>query len=710
MSALATPALTIQSSDAEPDRQAGERKRIPSDWITRADLPSCNRTTLHEIRGGLERCGDARLGPDGEWYFNPKNPRVGKWLNREAGIADPAWTAAPLERQREALARCRFVESVDREAAKLVSQVGRKEACRRACRELGQKLLGRVIPLPTFYDWDRKYRASGRRRSSLVDMRGLTGPDHKGIDGPYRAHFESIYLTEQRRGIRGCWRETEALAQKHGWRSMSYPALRRWVKKTWPAQKADRYRLGERAWRAKYEPKMVFDVRDLPGNHTWCIDHLRLDFWARVGKQRVRLWCTLITDRASNLIVGWAITTNPSSDSLAQALRRAVTTYGASLEVVLDNGRDMAAYSFGGRAKWLDETWVQGVFDQLGVKIHFCDPFSPWAKGQVEGMARTIHEGVCKTFWSYCGRSTQNKPQDIDKECRERFNELPGREEVEQRLSVFVETQNERPSDAVGVAPLSPRQRFEQTRIAVRTLPADQLDLILLPITGPRKVTAKGVMHRGLYYAADRLFDRHGQQVRLRYNPDDISYVWVCEMNGKPLFVARQNYVTGTAEDVRVAAARRKYARNAVKEGRMQECAALDDTPTAILRAQIERYRQETAKYEPPTPPIETLSPIVTPAADAVRNAAETIRREETRAKALKHTPRSRQGLQRFTVEEINGGAEPAEEPAGDSESMMTAFLEGGGEDDVQMDLPSESLMNEFLRDRDVQNCESKAG
>ncbi len=600
---------------------------IPAHAVGEDEFTVTPRQTLDSAFARLASGGHAWCGPDGKRYYDAAHPQVRKYLEREAGIADAAWSNASPPARKLAQDWCRFLERAESAIARDAGSLGRVAAAELACKNLGPELLGQWVSVPTFYARLKRYKAARRRRSSQLD--GRSRPiGRQVIDQEAWGFFLRLYLTPHQRGIRSCWEATKAQADKLGWFCPGYRALVRRVDREWPAAKADYYRLGEREWRKRHAPKIVRDKSDLPGNHTWEIDHARLDFWAREGNRRERLWITLIVDRGSDLLVGWSITTNPSSDSLAQAPRRAVTTCGAPLETVLDNGRDMLAGSFGGKQHWVDPTWAGNVFDQLGVELHICQPFSPWAKGVVEGLARTIHERFCKSFASYCGGEPADKPQGIDKWCAENVEKLPSTVEVEQRFSLWVQAFSERPSDAVGIAPLSPRQRFEQTRIARRTLPDDVLNMLLLKLTGPRKVTSKGVMHNGLRYTDDfgRLFDHQGRQVRLRVDPDDISYVWVCDVKGKPLFRAVQNYVKGDAVDVRKAAQRRKRARQVVEEARRDYMPALDDIPTAIMRAQVERYQAETAGNEPPDgSPAAAVAPITTATAQEVLAAAEAI-------------------------------------------------------------------------------------
>jgi hypothetical protein len=656
--ALSIPQETHAAS-AEPICHGIPDGAIPGTML------SWGRATEFRIFGELAATGHAWKLADGTRVFDPIHPAIQRHLAREAGVADDAWVAASPERQREALARCRFLELVELSLARSKSMhVGRKELTRRACANIGVAELGYVVALPTFYEWQRKYLQSGRKRSSQLDTRGRRpGPRGTTFDRNAWAYFESLYLTKQRQSVKGCWHQTAAKADQYNWNWPDYKTVVRRVAKEWPAQKADYYRLGRRLWEMKHQPKLINDTRDLPGNHTWVIDHLRHDFWARVGKQRKRLWCSLVTDRASNMIVGWSITTNPSSDSLSLALKRAVTRHGAPLETMLDNGEDMKAESFGNKnRKWVDEEWAGGLFDQMGVKLHWCKPYSPWSKGQVERMAATIHEQFDKLFTSYCGGSTAAKPDGIDRWCEEHIGELPTEAEVNEAFAQFVETFADRPSDAEWVKPLSPRQRFEQTRIAKRTLPEHVLRVLLLKLTSPRCVTSKGVLYNGLHYTDDggHMFQLQGKEVRLRVDPDDITRVWICDHKGKPLFIARQNLCKGTADDMRVAMNRRKQARRIVRESRLEQVRALDDVPLAVLRSQAERYRAETKALEPVDgPPALTVAPILTPSASAVSESAAAIARQENRDVMQPHPmtwPRDNYGL---TPEELQALALP---------------------------------------------------
>ena len=118
-------------------------------------------------------------------------------------------------------------------------------------------------------------------------------------------------------------------------------------------------------------------------------------------------------------------------------------------------------------------------------------------------------------------------------------------------------------------------------------------------------------------------------------DPDDISYVWLCDMRGKPFFRLNQNLVRGTADDVRRGMARKARARRVCRQARELLPESMDDGVTATLREQAEYYKAQTAKNEPPpSPNASIVAPIITPAVEAIAEAGPEIRREKTRAAA----------------------------------------------------------------------------
>lgn len=664
MSAQAATQICISLDPAESAETP--IRRGPCEGAVPGSMLSWGRATEFRVFAELAASGQAWKLPSGERVYDPAHELIRKYLAREAGVADEAWEAAAPEDQRQSLAWCRFLELVEVSAAnRAAAGMSLKEAYGRACENVGMSELGQVVALPTFYERRRKYLGANRARSSQLDNRGRrTGPRRTAFDRDAWAYFEGLWLSQKVRSVRSCYEQTAARATEQGWAWPSYDAVKRRVRKAFPPPIADRFRLAERQWRTKYEPKLVRDRRSVRGNFAWEIDHVRDDLNARDGAQKARAWTTLIVDVGSNLIVGWAKTTNPSSDSLAVAIQRAVTRYGSPSHIYMDNGLDMHDATIGGRRrKVADERWVRAVCHRIGSEVHFCRVRSPESKGGVEQMGNIIHNEFDKLWPSYCGGSPGKKPDQIDKWCREHLDELPTLEDLESAFNQFVETIADRPFLKTDDGWLSRRQCFERDRMPKKTLPVEELRVLLLKLVGPRKVKNKGVLWNGLWYSDDggRMFEYQDKEVMLRVDVQDVSRVYVCDLSGKVKFIARQNLVKGSSDDIRRGRRQVAKAKRICKEARLQQTVALDDLPMAVLRAQAERYRKQTGVLNPPAEqrPALTVAPITTPDAQAICESSEEIRRAERRDALQPHPFAGPPALAGLSLDELQALALP---------------------------------------------------
>ncbi len=644
------------------------RAAIPPDAVAAGALQLPERTERW-LFARLAPLGHAWRLPDGTKVFDPRHPRVAARLAARGGVVDEALEAESPARKARALGWARLIESVERFVARQgSSREGVVGLVRRGLEEMAPAVLGDVPGYSTYMCRRRKYLASGRLASALLDGRGRKkGPG--GMSAEAWELFKRLYLTEQQRSARHCYRLVMEEAERQGWAWPSYRSVARRVNEELPPPIRDRARLGERRWNQIHLPKIVRDTGQLRGNEHWEVDHLRLDFFVREGRRTVRPWATVCVDRASNLITGWAVGMNPSSDTIAIALRRGIRQYGAPLHLTMDRGLDMTSRA------------ILRFCEDVGIEVHLCRGHSPWQKGAVESKAKTIHLHFCTSFDSYCGGSPRTKPQEIAQRCRQNAAVCPTREEVERRFREFVAADADRPSDAQHMKGEKPRERFEATRIAFRTVPERALNVLLLPMGGPRRVTAKGVLWDGLFYTDDagRTFEQQGKMVCVRYDADDIGYIWVCDMNGAPLYKARQNYVAGTREDVRRACAAQARARRIVREATAQGVVALDDAITRVLRVQAAAARRPAAEAGPPADPgAANRSPIRTPVVEAIVAADGTIGKEETRDRA--------RGL--------CGQAAPT---AGFTPSEMQALIGDGGEHGRPKQDAGPSMIDEFL-------------
>lgn len=118
-------------------------------------------------------------------------------------------------------------------------------------------------------------------------------------------------------------------------------------------------------------------------------DHkeLSIEVLAPRAQRPRRPWVTLFLDEYSRLIMGWAISLQPSQAEVLAALRKAVVVDaergpfgGIPLTLRVDRGLEFAANA------------IQDAAATLGCLTHRCTAYEPWLKGKIERVNRTIEQ------------------------------------------------------------------------------------------------------------------------------------------------------------------------------------------------------------------------------------------------------------------------------------------------------------------------------
>src|SRR5579884_88591 len=216
----------------------------------------------------------------------------------------------------------------------------------------------------------------------------------------------------------------------------TYETLRSFLRERLPEAVSIANREGESAYNTHVAPFILRDPTALRPNQYWVADHMRHDVRcanydpatnsAKFGDAPkfapMRLWLTCITDMRTRAVVGSSWCVDPSSHSIASALRMAITKYGVPEFFYCDNGEDFKKISKGGRRDYfgdkkrpeLDRASM-GLLLRLGVKVSACLPYNAQAK-PIESFFRTVHKRFDK-LWTpyYCGESPAQRPE----ECSE---------------------------------------------------------------------------------------------------------------------------------------------------------------------------------------------------------------------------------------------------------------------------------------------------
>ncbi|MBE9227253.1 Mu transposase C-terminal domain-containing protein [Phormidium sp. LEGE 05292] len=303
-------------------------------------------------------------------------------------------------------------------------------------------------------------------------------------------------------------------------------------------QKQKKRNIGWRGSRVSHQTRdgKTLDVRY--SNHVWQCDHTKLDLMLvdRFGEVLSRPWLTKITDSYSRCIMGIHLGFDaPSSQVVALALRHAILpkkydaqyklhfewgTYGVPENIFTDGGKDF-------RSEHLKQIAVQ-----LGIDLHLRD--RPPEGGIEERGFGTINTDFLSGLYGYLGSNIQQRSEKAESEACITLREL-------HLLLVryIVDNYNQRLD-----ARTKDQTRFERWEAGLPALPSlveeRELDICLMKKT--RRTIYKGgyLSFENLMYRGDSLAAYAGESVILRFDPRDITTVWVYLLGttGKEEFLA----------------------------------------------------------------------------------------------------------------------------------------------------------------------------
>jgi len=441
------------------------------------------------------------------------------------------------------------------------------------------------------------------------DDTGLVGRCEESIE-----HFYYLWHTQKRRSIKYCHDATLRDAQKH---DLAWPTSVRstqlWLKKKDDLALTCLMRDGKEAWQRKYMAYISIDWTTVEPGEWYVADHTNCDYWVLHRGKTIRPWLTTIMDCRSRCIVGWHLGNSPHQDAIMAALRMAFRDWSICEHIKLDNGKDFRSQLFAGMTKrqmdalkrahgddWEkvvkrdealldanDKRWL-GLYEELGVKVHYAIPYAPWSKGLQERWYGTMHDQCDKNFATYCGSSSQNKPDYVE-ELRKDTANVPSFDFARQHIREYIDSYHRTAhSGLCKQAPLA----VWHTAARLRKADEDQL-LMLMDMRGAYKVTANGVtitaggttVTYGQY--AGCLARLKGRKVLVALDPNHCEYVHVFDVETRCLLgrlapnipLPPDTHVDDLREASRRVQGSRKQAnkveRNRIKQARSVEQEAM---------------------------------------------------------------------------------------------------------------------------------------
>lgn len=419
-----------------------------------------------------------------------------------------------------------------------------------------------------------------------------------GNKGSYRVTPKQVYM------------KTKAKAQELGINSPSHMTVYRVLQPLIEKQEKKKS-IRSPGWQGTQLSLKTRTGQDLSveySNHVWQCDHTRVDLLLvdKYGQLLGRPWLTTVVDTYSRCIMGINLGFDaPSSQLVALALRHAILAKNYGNEYELNEewgtyGKPEHFYTDGG--KDFRSNHIKQISVQLGFVCHLRD--RPSEGGIVERPFKTLNMEFFSTLPGYTGSNVQERPKEAEKEACFTLRDL------EQKLVRYiVDNYNQRIDARMGDQ--SRRQRWESGLLATPDLISErELDLCLMKQTKRRVQRGGYFQFENLMYRGENLAGYAGENVILRFEPIDITTVFVYQQeSNQELFLTRAYALDLETEQMSLdeAKASSKRVREAGKT--VSNRSILSEIHDRQIFPKVKKTKKERYKEEQKTislTPIET--------------------------------------------------------------------------------------------------------
>ena len=414
--------------------------------------------------------------------------------------------------------------------------------------------------------------------AALADGRGKHGNHSRKMTREIFDVFEYYYLNENKPSIKQCMRETELYFEGKEMEMPCYTTFKRSVQKIPKAIKMY-FREREKVFIDKCAPYIKRMYEDLESNDIWVADNHTFDIMVEKEGKPVRVYLTAFMDVRSRKMMGWCVTDAPSSDATIYALKKGCEEFGVPKSIYTDNGREFLFHDLGGngfrkKRKTGEALKLPSILDDLGIEFRTALPRNARGKG-IERAFYTVKEHFSKLFESYTGGTILERPDRLKKVVKS-MKGLPNIEEFIQYVDIYIEGwYNKQSHEGAGMKGKCPDEVFAENIITKRALPKEKSDLMFMRYaksnTGMLKVGKNGITltfyGKQLQYWNEELWKEHfGQNVYVRYNPEDLNSIRIYDEQKRFLCIAvlkEELSYTASKQEVKK---QQQQNRNAIKE------------------------------------------------------------------------------------------------------------------------------------------------
>jgi len=295
-------------------------------------------------------------------------------------------------------------------------------------------------------------------------------------------------------------------------------------------------------WQHKQEGFVTRDVTQYRPGELWIGDHTELDFMLiNENNKTDRRWITAFTDMRTGLIVGYHLSWQPNSTTIALAFRAGVlgTQIKACMEspeglkytpvqinsvpetVMIDNGKDY-------RSKYTQRVFGKIEFDddaRMNVErithLHYTLKYHGQSKAQMERWFGSIQTMV-KYLPGFKGNQYRNKPDSLKEEMKQKS--LLHVEQFDAMIAIAINAYNNRIHRKLKNQ--SPLQCYLTNETVQRTIDPHVLDFLMLK-KDVKKISRCQVKIFGQEYYSDALAPFNDKPATVYYDPSDLGFVTI---------------------------------------------------------------------------------------------------------------------------------------------------------------------------------------
>jgi len=297
---------------------------------------------------------------------------------------------------------------------------------------------------------------------------------------------------------------------------------------------------GDKAYEQRFDELLRREAKH--PNDIWQCDHKDLKLWAvdhngRIGK----VWITAILDDFSRMIPGYFLAIGtPNSMRIAIALRQGIWIKANERWPV--SGIPDVFYSDHGSD--FESTHIEQVGADLGMDLVNTIEYKPRGRGKIERFFRTLVQMFCPNH-----KTTKEKPKPLM--------------EIESSFRDWLDEYHHRRHSEIRMTPL---EKWSRGGLLPR-LPdsLESLDLMLMKVSKPRTMRRDGIRFDNKRYSHELLTESMGVEFDIRYDPRDLSHIWVYGQGGILICKAAFMGLHPTKEQTEETISRRQRVKKRLK-------------------------------------------------------------------------------------------------------------------------------------------------